>query len=279
MSLGIGAIVLLAAFMHAFWNALVKGAADKTLMLGLIAVGHVVAGAVLTAVSPTPDPAVWPYIIATTVIHWGYYYLLSVAYRLGDLSVVYPIARGLTPVLIALGAWLWVGEVLPLQAWLGLGLVSLGIMVLAGGSGVHKSPGIAIVAALGLAVTIAAYSLVDGIGVRLSGSVAGYVGWIFLSEGFVAAFVLVRFWPGMRRLSARNVRLGILGGVISGLAYGLVLFAKTQASLGAVSALRETSVIFAAMIGVFWFGEGPLQRRLVSAFIVLAGVLTIGFYT
>ncbi|MCP5038054.1 MAG: EamA family transporter [Rhodobacteraceae bacterium] len=276
MSISIGAIVILAAFMHALWNAMVKGAGDKTVMLGLIALGHVLIGTVLVTISTPPDISVMPYVIATTVIHWGYYYLLNVAYRLGDLSVVYPIARGLTPVLIAIGALIWVGEVLSFEAWAGLGLVSVGIMVLAAGILAKNAPMTAILAALGVALTIAAYSVVDGIGVRISGSIPGYIGWIFLAEGFVATFVFLKFWPRVKATSPGNIRLGIVGGLISGGAYGLVLYAKAHAALGIVSALRETSVIFAAIIGVLWFGEGPVRRRIFSAVIVLAGVVLIG---
>ena len=133
MSLATFAIVLFAAFLHAFWNAVVKGAHDKTIVLGLVALGHVLPGIAMVVLSPTPSSASVPFIIASTVIQWVYYYLLNAAYRVGDLSIIYPIARGMAPVLIALGAQIFVGERLPLIAWSGILCVSLGIMVLTRG--------------------------------------------------------------------------------------------------------------------------------------------------
>ncbi len=276
MSAGIAAIVLSAALLHALWNAVVKGAGDKTIVLGLIALGHVVPGVVVVSLMPGPGWAVWPYLLASTVIHWGYYYFLNVAYRLGDLSVMYPIARGLAPVLIALGAQVWIGEALPVLAWVGILCVSAGIMVLTRGlfSGALPMPGI--LAALACAVMVASYSLVDGVGVRLSENALGYVGWLFVLELMVAVFIFSTRMDRLRAVSPRTIALGFLGGIISGTAYGLVLYAKTLAPLGLVSALRETSVIFAAMIGVLWFGEGPKGNRLVAAAIVAAGIVLIG---
>jgi len=279
MSAGIVAIVLGAALLHALWNALVKGAHDKTVMLGLIALGHVVPGAVVVALVPSPGWVIWPYIVASTIIHWGYYYFLNIAYRLGDLSVMYPIGRGLAPVLIALGAQIWVGETLPWLAWVGILTVSGGIMVLTRGQLTGSLSRAGLLAALGVAVMVAAYSLVDGVGVRLSSTALAYVGWLFSLEIIVALFVFSTRMERLRAVPPRVIVMGILGGVISGTAYGLVLYAKTLAPLGVVSALRETSVIFAAMIGVWWFGEGPKGNRLLAASIVAAGIVVIGLST
>jgi len=268
-------IILFAAFLHALWNAIVKGAGDRTIVLGLVAAGHVLPGIVLLMVSAAPAQAAIPYIIASTVIHWGYYALLNIAYRTGDLSMVYPIARGLAPILIAIGAFVWVGEELPLIVWLGIIAVSAGILMLARGvfaSGIART---GLVAAVGVAVVIASYSIVDGIGVRVSDSPVGYIGWLFVSEIFVVAFVFFRRWDRFRQMPARNIVLGLFGGIVSGAAYGLVLYAKTQAPLGVVSALRETSVIFAALIGIYWFSEGPRRDRLVAAIVVGAGIAAI----
>jgi len=261
--------------LHAFWNAVVKGAGDKTIVLGLIALGHVVPGLVIVSVMPLPGWETVPYIIASTVIHWGYYFLLNIAYRTGDLSIVYPIARGLAPVLIALGAQVWVGEYLPRMAWGGIFCVSAGIMVLTGGAfrrGVHLT---GLAAAFGAAIIVASYSIVDGVGVRLSHSAVGYIGWLFVAELVVAVFIFGTRMDRLRALPMRTLWLGFFGGVVSGAAYGLVLYAKTLAPLGVVSALRETSVIFAAMIGVMWFGEGPKRNRLLAAAIVAIGIMLI----
>ena len=275
MSVTTFGIVLFAAFLHAFWNAVVKGAADKTIVLGLIALGHVIPGIAMVALSPAITSAAIPFIIASTVIHWVYYYLLNVAYRVGDLSMVYPIARGLAPVLIALGAQVFVGERLPAVAWGGIFCVSLGIMVLTHGVFRSGLPVLGLAAAVGTAMAIASYSIVDGVGVRLSGSVLGYIGWLFVAEIIVAVYIFAARRDRVRAMSRQTIILGIAGGVISGLAYALVLYAKTLAPLGIVSALRETSVIFAALIGVIWFKEGPRRPRLIAGCVVATGIVLI----
>ena len=276
MSSSLVLIVLTAAFLHAFWNALVKGSGDKTVVLGLIALGHVVPGVAITVLAPLPGWDALPYIIASTLLHWGYYYFLNLAYQKGDLSLVYPITRGLAPVMVALGAQIWIGESLPVLAWLGILAVSAGVMVLSQGIFKTAVPKTSIVAAVIVATIVASYSLVDGIGVRLSDSIMGYIGWLFTAEACVALFIFKTRWARLRLLPVKTWLLGFIGGILSATAYALVLYVKTEAPLGVVSALRETSVIFAALIGVIWFGEGPKTRRLLAGVIVGVGTVLIG---
>ncbi|HAM91249.1 MAG TPA: hypothetical protein DCQ10_11365 [Rhodobacteraceae bacterium] len=255
---------------------MVKGSGDKTIVLGLIALGHMVPGIAIAALAPLPGWDAAPYIIASTLIHWGYYYFLNLAYRMGDLSLVYPITRGLAPVLVALGAQLWIGEALPALAWLGIFSVSAGVMILSQGIFKTGLPKISVAAAVIVAAIVAAYSLVDGVGVRLSKNVMGYIGWLFTAEACVALYIFTTRWARVRAMPIKTCTLGFIGGVLSATAYALVLYVKTEAPLGTVSALRETSVIFAALIGVIWFGEGPKIRRLVAAGIVATGTILIG---
>lgn len=272
MTAAVIAIVLFAALLHASWNALVKGAVDRAVTLGLIATGHVVPAAIIVWFVPPPDPAAIPFIVASTVIHWGYYVFLNLSYRFADLSFAYPVARGIAPVLIALGALFVADEYLTTLAWAGIATVSAGILTLAAVR--HADPkGLA--AALMTGLIIAAYSIADGLGIRVSGSPIGYVAWLFLAEIFVAAFVLTTRWRRVTALPRRALAIGLTGGAISALAYGLVLYAKTLAPLGIVSALRETSVIFAAMIGVLLMGEGPAARRILAAVIVAGGIILL----
>lgn len=267
------AIVLCAALMHATWNALLKGAQDRAVSLGLLSLGHVIPAAIVAAWLPLPPPEAWIYIAASTVIHWAYYYLLNLSYRLGDLSVVYPMARGAAPLMVAIGAQFWIGERLPLLAWIGIFAISCGIFLLARPSrhGGTALPGLA--AGFATALTVAAYSIVDGIGVRLGDAALSYICWLFIAEAFVAAWLLGTRRDRLRALPARVLALGLLGGLISGAAYALALYAKTLAPIGMVSALRETSVIFAALIGVYWFGEGPRGIRIASAAVVASGIM------
>ncbi|AUQ65031.1 DMT family transporter [Phaeobacter inhibens] len=270
------AIILSAALLHAIWNAIVKTATDRTTTLGLVALGHVLPGAVMVASLPLPAVASLPYIGLSTVVHFGYFYMLGRAYQHGDLSVVYPIARGIVPALVSLWAMIFVGEMLPLQAWFGIALIALGIQLSswkALRSGVGRG---ALWYALGTGFCISVYSLVDGIGVRLSGNTVSYWAWGAFLHIFVAVFVILRKRETLPGLPLRVCALGIAGGLVSMCAYGLVLFAKNFAPLGAVSALRETSVIFAALIGFLILKEGNWQRRLRAAVLMAVGVALIG---
>lgn len=276
MSLGIVLIILAAAMLHATWNAIVKTAGDRTVMLGVVALGHTVPGAVMVVIFPLPSVEAFLYIGLSTVIHFGYFAMLGQAYRYGDLSVVYPIARGIVPAVVALWAFLFLGEVLPTQAWFGIGLVALGIQIPSWSALKQGVGGAALGFALATGVCISAYSLVDGVGVRLSGNTLSYWAWGAFLHLFIVAFVAVRRRADLGRLPTNTWVLGLVGGMVSMIAYGLVLYAKNFAPLGAVSALRETSVVFAALIGFFLLGEGNWVRRMLAACLMMLGVALIG---
>jgi len=269
------ALVLSAAILHASWNALVKAAADRALTLAAVASMHALGGLVLILISEPPAAASWPSIIASTLIHYLYYILLFQAYRLGDLSQVYPISRGLAPALVALGTFLIIGETLTPLGWAGLASISTGIGLLAVQRGAAHADPRAVGVAVALGLTIAAYSVADGLGVRWSESPTGYMGWLFLLEAPVVLFVLGQRLVRRTRMNWRVVGVGMIGGVLSVTAYGVVLYAKTIAPIGAVSAVRESSVIIAALIGVLVFGERPWGGRIAAAVVVAAGVVML----
>lgn len=277
MTLTTISIVLFAALLHALWNAFVKAADDRFAILGLIAVGHVILGIALATQNPFPAPESWPFIAGSTVIHFGYYFLLYHSYRLGDLSQVYPIARGMSPVLVALGAQVFAGETLPPAAWAGILLASAGIFMMAGDVFRGETPPLVVLTALATGVMIASYSLVDGMGVRVAATSLGYIGWLFVAESIIAAFVFARLGRRMLTISRQTLILGLIGGLISATAYGLVIYVKAIAPLGMVSTLRETSVVFAALIGMLWLGERPWKLRLAASIIVATGVVILGF--
>ncbi len=255
---------------------MMKASADRLVVLGLLSTGHVVFGVVLALQSPLPDVASWGYIAASTVIHFAYYFLLYHSYRLGDLSHVYPIARGMSPVLVALGAQVFAGESLPVLAWLGILVASGGIFMLAGNLFKRQLPPIMVLTAMATGTIIAMYSVVDGMGVRAAGTPRGYIGWLFVMEGIAAGFIFLRLGRRMWYIRRNTLVLGISGGVISALAYGLVIYANSLAPLGMVSTLRETSVIFAALIGVVILHERPWKRRVVASVVVAVGVMLLG---
>lgn len=268
-------IVLIAAVLHASWNAIVKGAGDRAVAMGAVAGAHAVVGGIALAFVPAPAPASWPFIAGSALIHYGYFAFLFLSYRYGDLSHVYPIARGIAPMLVSIGALIFAGEMLPPAGWAGVIVVSVGIGLLAFRFGaVIEADRRAVFAALATGGMIATYSVNDGIGIRLSEAPSGYIAWIFVVELPVTLAVL---WHrgGIGGLKGRPLAIAFAGGVLSVLAYGLVLYANTIAPLGAVSAVRESSVIIAALIGVILFRERPWGRRVVAAFIVGTGVFLL----
>ncbi len=266
-------LVLSAAVLHAVWNAMVKSGGDRAVVLAAISLANFAAGAVLILFADAPARAAWPYIAGSAVLHYGYFVFLFYAYRFGDLSHVYPVARGVAPALVALGAWLSVGETLPPASFGGLAAISVGILLLSLGRG--RSDPRALAFALGTGAIIAAYSVTDGIGVRLSVHPFGYIGWLSFLEFPVGLAVLARRRLGHVRLDVRQFVRGLAGGLMSVVAYGTVIYANSIAHMAAVSAVRESSVIFASLIGVILFGERPWRRRIVSAAIVAAGVVAL----
>ena len=275
MSVTTFALVICAAVLHASWNAMLKVTSDKTTTIGMLSLGHVTIGVFLLAFAPFPDAKSWPYLAASSFIHYAYYYLLVRSYRLGDLSQVYPIARGIVPVLVALGAQASVGESLPLQVWAGIFTVSLGVMLLSVGAISGRVSGAIVGTAITTGIFIAAYSIADGLGVRQADTALGYIAWLFVLEFPVVIYVAYLRGQTLFQVPSKVLGLGFLGGLISGLAYGLVIYAKEFSSLGVVSALRETSVLFAALIGVLLLGERPWQSRVLAAGIVVTGVCLI----
>lgn len=268
-------LILCAAFLHALWNAMVKGSGDHALTLGLVNLGHFILGAVMVLVFAVPAAESWPFLIASTIIHFFYYGFLLLAYRHGDLSQVYPLARGVAPVLVALGSWGFAGETLPLAAWAGIGLVSSGIAILFLGRQRVTFHTTALFAAFTTGLIIAVYTVVDGMGVRLSQSPFGYIGWLFLLESISVTVLLTWRRHALKRASFRSLSLGITGGLLSAVAYGLAIYAMSLTQMANVSAIRESSVIMAALIGVIWLGERPWKMRVIAALVVATGIIVL----
>lgn len=274
MTLPIAALVLFAALLHASWNALLKGGGDGFWTMTVMGLATSLACAVMVPFLPVPSPASWPYIAASALLHVGYNGFLVRAYRNGDFGSAYPIARGSSPLLVTLGAAITVGEWPVLSGIVGILLVSGGIISLAFPE--RRLPETGILYALGTGMFIAAYSVVDGMGGRLSGNAVAYTIWMCLAWGATALpiYLLRRrssaIWRGSRKTG-----LAALGGVISLAAYGIVIFAMTRAPMGSVSALRETSVLFAVLLGWMFFGETLTARRIVSALVIALGALCL----
>ncbi|MGH6933486.1 MAG: EamA family transporter [Dongiaceae bacterium] len=273
MSVTVTMLVLSAAVMHATWNALVKAGGDKLVMQCLVI--SVPGFAVFLALPfvPLPAPASWPLLLLSTIAHGIYYVTLLNSYRLGGLSQVYPIARGAAPLLIAFGALFAAGETLTPLEWLGVVIASIGIMCLAAPTGADRRTELqAIGFALATGVTIALYSVADGLGVRRAGDSMSYILWLLALEAI--PMLAVGFWMRRGRIVASfrpHLLKGTLGGIIAGLGYGIVIWAMGNAQMAHVSALRETSVILAALIGTLLLGEPFGRRRTLAAALVAGG--------
>ena len=275
MSLEVTVLVLLAAAMHAGWNTLIKIQGDRLAVMAVVtAAGSVFSLAFLPFVE-SPAPASWPLLGLSILLHTGYHFFLPLAYDHGDLGQVYPIARGSAPLLVALGAVLVAGESLEPIALLGVICLAAGVMALAfdKGAGIAKNPK-AVLYALCTAAFIASYTLVDGLGVRRAGSILGFAVWLTIGDGLLT-LLLVGIWKGaaVRQALRHNAAVGFVGGALQVGAYWIIVWALALAPMAMVSALRETSVLFAALISVFLLREGFGVWRFVSAGFVTLGLI------
>jgi drug/metabolite transporter (DMT)-like permease len=274
LSLAVTLAVLAAAITHATWNAIAHSIKDQTLAFALIGLGGIVVSLPLVSAMAVPRAASWPYLVASIVIHVFYNLLLMQCYRLGEFSQVYPLARGVSPLVVTILAAVFIHEHLTAAQLAGVVVVSAGLAFLVFGG---RRPGRgAFLAAVGTGLTIAAYTTVDGVGVRLSASPVGYIGWLILLESLcVPLFAVWRRRSVLLKQPPRILLSGLSAGALSVLAYGLVLWAQTRGALAPIAALRETSVIFGAIIGALAFREPFGRTRVTATVIVVAGILLL----
>jgi drug/metabolite transporter (DMT)-like permease len=271
--------VIFAGVLHATWNAVAKAAPDRYAGFALIGIAQAAAGLLMVSLSGTPASASWPWIATSVALHVVYTALLARSYALGDFNQVYPLARGTGPLIVAFVAATALGEHLTVPQLAGVAAVCGGLGALAFAGGVSRGQAGAIGAALLTGVSIAGYTLVDGVGVRHAGTATGYSGWLFFGMGpLVVLWVYAvrgrALWAGV----AAQWRLGLPGGLISVLGYGIVVWAQTRGALAAVAALRETGVITGAIIGAVFFREKMGLPRFAAAGVVVVGVALINVH-
>jgi drug/metabolite transporter (DMT)-like permease len=270
----VAGLVLCAALLHATWNALLRSGTDRLWSITLMSVVTAVIASPAVLMLPLPAPASWPYLGVSAVLQIVYSFVLVLAYRHADLGQIYPVVRGSAPLLVTIGAALVVGERPGAIAIAGIVLVSGGIMSLALGKSAAKPASIA--AAIATGIIIASYSVTDGVGVRLSGNSYAYAVWIFLLYGMLMP---LSFFAVRRRLP-QGIRLpetvkAIAAGLVQLLTYGVVIWAYTESTIGPVAALRETSVVFAALIGRAFLGEVLTPRRLIGCAVIALGAFCL----
>ena len=273
MSLLVFCVILFSAALHAIWNAIVKGGSDTLLTTVLVAASGALVGLIALPFLPPIAPEAWRYLAISAVLEIAYYALVAAAYRNADMSRAYPLMRGTPPLLVALVSSLLLGATVSLTGWLGVALVSAGLLSLTLGGTRGDSRGVAF--AMVNALVIASYTLVDSFGVRASGSPAAYTMWIFVLTGVpLAAWALLRR-PGFIPYARRNWHLGLLGGLGTLISYGLVLWSMTMAPVALVAALRETSILFGTIIAVLVLKERVTRTRLVAVLIIAAGAAVL----
>ena len=270
-------LVLLAALLHASWNAMAKSGGTPQFSIASYRLISALCCLPLLFVFPLPFAASWPMLLASAIIHTAYYVTLSMSYRTGDLSQVYPLFRGLAPVLVVVGAALFANEYLPSGAMIGIGLVSAGLISITfAGGAVGKIPAPALRWGLATSALIAAYTVADGIGVRAAGNPFSYIIWLFVLEPIpIGLWLLARdraAWFGYMRAKPGKITAGALAAAT---AYAMVIYAMGIAPMAMVSSLRETSVIFAALIGTLLFREPFGRQRIIAAILVCIGVVLI----
>lgn len=275
MSGGVVAITLVAAVLHAVWNAVAHAVADRLVGFALIGLAYVVVGGIGALVLGPPPAAAWPFVLASALLHVVYTLLLWASYQLGEFSQVYPVARGTAPWVVAV-IEVALGHELPVLQLVGIVVISLGLLSLAlDGGRVSRSTLPALGAAVATGIAIAGYTVVDATAVRMS-PVLVYAAWMFLLQGPVLPLIAVARRGRRVAAEARPVLVaGLGGGVVSLVAYGLVLVAQTSGATAAVAALRETSIVIGAVIGTVFLGERFGAGRAVAAAVVAAGIVLV----
>lgn len=275
-SLPVFLTVLGAAVLHAGWNALVRGGNDPLLHTAAIVIWTGVIAVPFVIILPVPSQESLIVLLCSVVIHLTYYFALASAYRHAGLSVVYPIMRGSAPLMISLGAFLFMGESLAPDRWVGIALISIGVIGIALRSNMTH-PRQTLTWALMCSVTIATYTIIDAHGSRLSGNALSFAAWMFLIESVAFAALLTVIGKGRALYQYVGARLKstAIAGIMSATGYTIVLWAMTVAPVALVSATRETSVLFAAVIGVTLMREKMGVRQWLSAFTIVAGLIAL----
>lgn len=270
--------VLFAAACHAGWNAAIKTGLDSLSSTVLITTGAGLVSFALIPFAGLPPAPAWPWVVASVIIHLFYFIGLSEAYSTGDLGQVYPLARGSAPLMTAGATTLLIGERLGLSGWCGVSILAAGVLLLSlrGGRLLEPPDRRAVLFALFTALTICLYSVVDGIGGRTAGNPHPYTLAMFVGNALVMiVYFLIRRSPSSIPAILQTWRLGLFGGSLQLLSYGIAIWAMTLAPIALVAALRETSVLFGALIAVVFLKEPLRPARIVAALMIVAGLVLI----
>lgn len=275
MGLNIILLVLCAALSHAIWNSLIKGGKKPLLDSMIISVVWIFMCIVILPFLPFPSPESRPFMIVTTFVHVGYFFLLAKSYETGEFSKVYPIVRGLPPLIVAVMSFLILGENIGFYGWLGVVTISCGILTLEIG---NKTPSQkTLMLSFATAAMIASYTVIDAIGARLSGNSTSFLLWFSLFQSIIFT-TLVIILKGKKQCidhALQYWRRGVIGGLLSITAYSIVLWAMTKAPIAQISALRETSVLFGSIVAIIFLSEPLKISRIISTIMIISGIVII----
>jgi drug/metabolite transporter (DMT)-like permease len=277
MSLTVFLAVLCAALMHAGWSALIKHQDEPRAISLAVAMGGGAIALVLVFFLPLPAPASWPFLLGTTIVHLIYFQTTIAAYRHGDLTLTYPIARGMAPALATVLALIFLNESPSLIGWFGVGLIVVGAFMTASeGFRLDQRGRTAVMFALAAAAATACYTLSDGQGARLSGHALSFASWLMILMALSNLVAMQLMFGGeMVGRAIKRLPLGLVGGAASFGSYAIALWAMTKAPISVVAALRETSIAFAVILGIVFLKEKPSLLRLLGAGVILAGAATL----
>jgi len=274
VSFGILLAVLGSAFLHALWNALIKTGTSRLGAMIILSIGEVPIGLAVAAFCPLPAPEVWKWVLMAGCAHFFYKSFLTYAYEHGDLSRVYPIARGAAPLIVAIVGTVLLADHLTLHEFAGIAILGLGILLMAQGIFSNGENRKMLPYALGSACATATYTMLDGTGARVAGDAIGYVAWVFVADGLLFSLGMLT-WKGLDVLprDRKAWGTGMLAAAASYGAYGVSVWAMTKAPIAVVAAVRETSILFAVLIGWLVFGERMTRGKALAACVIVSGVI------
>lgn len=266
--------VLAAALLHASWNALIKSGGSKFTSMLIMTVLQGAFGGIIAISNALPAASVWPWLVASALFHSGYKLFLSYAYEQGDLSRVYPIARGAAPMIVLALSGFLLSDTLAVFEVIGVLLLGLGILMMARGAFANGESRRLVPFALGSAVMTAGYSIVDGLGARVAGDAVLYVAWMFFLDALIFTPVCIAFrGRGVLKYTKHDWMIGAGAGAASYAAYAIVVWAMTLAPIALVTALRETSILFAVVIGWLAMGDRMDRGKATAAVLIVSGVV------
>ena len=275
MSVSVMLAVLGSALLHALWNSLMKVGTKRLQAMVTLSLGEVMIGLPVALIWGAGfNTAAVPWVLASGATHFFYKFFLASAYEHGDLSRVYPIARGAAPLMVALVSAVFLADVISPPEYAGIAVLGAGILLMAQGVFRNGESRKLIPFALGSACATAAYTLIDGTGARISGNPVAYVAWVFVADGAGFATIMLA-WKGRSLLPSDRgtISRGALAAAASYSAYAVSVWAMTIAPIALVAALRETSILFAVLIGWTLFGERMTPAKGLAALVILSGVM------